>query len=104
MNIKKLTNLIAYKVKCNHIYFNVINDVVKEDLKLNTGQIILCTSLNTDDNEAIFSILSIDESSNEGVIKLKYSDIAVLLLANKIKAYYTQYKSEDNEIKKLINS
>ena len=104
MNIKKLTNLIAYKVKGNHIYFNVINDVVKENLKLNIGQIILCTSLNTDDNEAIFSILSIDESSNEGVIKLKYYDIAVLLLANKIKAYYTQYKSEDNEIKKLINS
>jgi hypothetical protein len=42
-------------------------------------------------------------SDDEGLIKLKYADLASLIIARKVEAYYTDTNSRDKEIYDIIN-
>ena len=114
MNFKRLITVLQFKTKQNSCYYIVKEDFdfKEQDFKIYKGAMLINSSISTYDSDKLFlsvlykvkpigsAITIID--AGEGLIELSYKDLASLLIADRIEAYYVDRNEPDIEIKELI--
>lgn len=114
MDFTRLTTVLKFKTKQNSCYYIVKEDFsfAEQDFKIFKGAMLLNCSIPGKDKEKLYlsvmykvkpigsAITIID--AGEGLIELSYKDLASLLIADRIEAYYVDRNEPDIEIKELI--
>lgn len=115
MNYDRLIAALKFKQQRNSTYFIVKSDFTIQDqnIKIYKGGMLLFSDIPAEDDDHLFmSIiykvkpLSSDISitaDDEGLIKMKYIDLANLIIAKKIEARYTDINNVDKEIYNIIS-
>jgi hypothetical protein len=115
-NFQKLIASLKFKKQRNTSYFMVMENfkVSNVDFTIHKGAILLFSGVPAEtDSELYLSViykvkpLNSDISivdAGEGLIKMKYDDLAGLLISKRIIAYYTDLDSKDKEIDKLVQN
>jgi len=115
MNYKRLIAALKFKQQRNSTYFIVKSEFEdkKQEFKIYPGGLLLFTDIPAGDPDYVFmSIIYktkplrsniIISDKDEGLIKLKYTDLANLIIAKKVEAYYTDKNAMDREIYDIIN-
>jgi len=115
MNYKRLIAALKFKQQRNSTYFIVKSkfEYKKQEFKIYPGGLLLFTDIPAGDTDYVFmSIIYktkplrsniIISDKDEGLIKLKYTDLANLIIAKKVEAYYTDKNAMDREIYDIIN-
>lgn len=115
-NFQKLIASLKFKKQRNTSYFMVMENfkVSNVDFTIYKGAILLFSGVPAEtDSELYLSViykvkpLNSDISivdAGEGLIKMKYDDLAGLLISKRIIAYYTDLDSKDKEIDKLVQN
>lgn len=115
MDYDRLLAALKFKRDRNSTYFIVKSDFTDQtqNIKVYAGGMILFSDVITEDKDYVYmhvmyktKPLSGDttvSSDDEGLIKLKYADLASLIIARKVEAYYTDTNSRDKEIYDIIN-
>jgi hypothetical protein len=114
-DFKRLITILQFKTKQNSCYYIVKEDFEfkEQDFKIYKGAMLINSNISTYNNDTLFlsvlykvkpvgsaiSIIDVDE----GLIKLEYRDLASLLVAGRIQAYYVDKNEPDREIFELIN-
>jgi hypothetical protein len=111
----RLLAALKFKRDRNSTYFIVKSDFTDQtqNIRVYVGGMILFSDVITEDKDYVYmhvmyktKPLSGDttvSSDDEGLIKLKYADLASLIIARKVEAYYTDTNSRDKEIYDIIN-
>ena len=112
MDYRRLLTVLQFKSKQNSCYYKVLRDVIikKQNITIYKGAFLYNVNIPTTmKNEIYLSILYetdenniIDNNRKEGLFIIDFQELISLLIADKIKAYYTNNKAEDKEIKKII--
>jgi len=115
MNYNRLLAALKFKRDRNSTYFIVKSDFTDQtqNIRVYAGGMMLFSDVITKDKDYVYmhvmyktKPLSGDttvSSGDEGLIKLKYADLASLIIARKVEAYYTDTNSRDKEIYDIIN-
>jgi len=115
VDYNRLLAALKFKRDRNSTYFIVKSDFTDQtqNIKVYAGGMILFSDVITEDKDYVYmhvmyktKPLSGDttvSSSDEGLVKLKYADLASLIIARKVEAYYTDTNSRDKEIYDIIN-
>jgi hypothetical protein len=106
---------LQFKTKQNGCYYIVKEDFEfrEQDFKIYKGAMLINSNISTYDNDTLFlsvlykvkplgSAITIVDAG-EGLIKLEYKDLASLLIADRIQAYYVDKNEPDQEILELID-
>lgn len=112
MDYKRLLTVLEFKSTQNSCYYKVINEIEikKQKLAIYKGAMLLNVNIPSGiENEIYLSILyenpeneQLITNRKEGIFLIDFQELTSLLIAGKIKAYYTNNNIEDKEIKKLI--
>jgi hypothetical protein len=116
MNFKRLITVLQFKTKQNSCYYIVKEDFdfKEQDFKIYKGAMLINSSISTYDSDKLFlsvlykvkpigSAITIADAG-EGLIQLEYKDLASLLVAGRIDAYYVDKNEQDQEILELIGA
>ena len=115
MNYNRLLAALKFKRDRNSTYFIVKSDFTDQtqNIRVYAGGMMLFSDVITKDKDYVYmhvmyktKPLSGDttvSSGDEGLIKLKYADLASLIIARKVEAYYTDTNSRDKEIYSIIS-
>jgi hypothetical protein len=115
MNFTRLLTVLKFKTKQNSCYYIVKEDVElnNQDFKIYKGAMLLNVNLTPSIPEHLYlsvmykvkpigSAITIADAG-EGLIQLEYKDLASLLIADRIEAYYVDRSEPDKEIAELID-
>jgi len=115
MNYDRLIAALKFKHKRNSTYFIIKSDFTIQDqeIKIYKDGMLLFSDIPAEDDDHLFmqiiykvKPLSSNTSitlDDEGLIKLRYIDLASLIIAKKIEARYTDINSKDKEIYNIID-
>jgi len=115
MNFTRLMTVLKFKTKQNSCYYIVKGDVElnSQDFTIYKGAMLLNVNLTSKDPEQLYlsvmykvkpigSAITIADAG-EGLIQMGYKDLASLLAADRIDAYYVDRSEPDKEIAELLN-
>jgi hypothetical protein len=115
LNYDRLIAALKFKQQRNSTYFIVKSDFTIQDqnIKIYKGGMLLFSDIPAENDQHLFmhiiykvKPLSSDISitaDDEGLIKMKYIDLASLIIAEKIEARYTDVNNIDREIYDIIS-
>lgn len=110
----RLKTVLKFKKKQNSCYFIIKRDLNVKDYKVNEGGMFMFTDIPSDKEDYIYMVLLYKTkplnseititNEDEGLIHLSYDDLIILLVGNKIEAFYTDKNLPDSEIGNLIKT
>jgi len=107
---RNLIDILKEKVITNTTYYIVISDFSHDNFNVYKRAMLIPSILGGESDNivlsVIYKVLPKDVSTVEtieGIINISYSDLASLLIADKIAPRYTEINKADKDIEDLVN-